>query len=135
VLVPFFATLFGGLVANLLFGIWSIVGFLVTGLGDAVGEPVGVRFGKHHYRVPARRGVPTTRTLEGSLAVFIMCCLAIVLGIRLVSGLWVPATDLGRVALAGFVCTLIEASAPHGWDNALLQVGGAAVVSLFWLGI
>jgi len=38
------------------------------GWGDAVGEPVGTRFGRHPYRVPSLAGVPATRTLEGSLA-------------------------------------------------------------------
>jgi phytol kinase len=53
ILVPYAATLFGGIAANLFFGQAAIAGYLVTGFADAIAEPVGTRFGKHRYRVPA----------------------------------------------------------------------------------
>jgi phytol kinase len=41
IVIPYFATLIGGLASNILFGHIAVVGYLVAGLGDAAGEPVG----------------------------------------------------------------------------------------------
>lgn len=77
VLVPYSTTLIGGLVTNILFGQIALAGYLVTGLGDAIAEPIGTRFGYHPYRVPSLSSVPATRTVEGSTAVFFMSALAL----------------------------------------------------------
>ncbi|RMH23397.1 MAG: hypothetical protein D6701_00300, partial [Gemmatimonadetes bacterium] len=69
VLIPMVMTALGGVVANLLTPGTAVFGYIVTGWGDAVGEPVGVRFGTRSYRVPSLLGVPAHRTVEGSLAV------------------------------------------------------------------
>lgn len=122
ILAPYAATLIGGLTSAILFGPLAVVGYLTTGLGDAVGEPVGTRFGRHPYRIPSLSGVRSTRSLEGSCAVFIACCVAMLMAAGLVpvlrpggmAVLWLPAIAL--------VSTLVEAVAPHGWDNALLQI-------------
>lgn len=50
VVIPYFATLIGGLTSNVLFGPLAVMGYLVGGLGDAAGEPAGLRWGKHPYR-------------------------------------------------------------------------------------
>ena len=39
IIVPLFMTALGGLASNLLFGPCAVVGYAVTGWGDAVGEP------------------------------------------------------------------------------------------------
>ncbi|GAG75160.1 unnamed protein product, partial [marine sediment metagenome] len=51
VIVPYLTTAMGGIVSNLLFGSSAIMGYIMCGAGDAVAEPVGVRFGKHRYKV------------------------------------------------------------------------------------
>jgi len=51
--VPFITTAIAGLFNNILFGQLALVGYLVAGWGDASGEPIGVRFGKHKYKVPS----------------------------------------------------------------------------------
>lgn len=130
ILAPYAATLVGGLAASLLFGRAALAGFLVTGLGDAVGEPVGTRFGRHPYRVPTAFGVPSTRTWEGSAAVFAACTVALLLAVPGIpdcrpaglAWLWIPAIALLSAA--------VEAVSPHGWDNALLQVIPTALVSV-----
>ena len=72
IVMPYLATLLGGLFNNFLFvPEVAICGYMVAGLGDAVAEPIGTRFGKHPYRVPSLLGVPSTRSLEGSTAVLI----------------------------------------------------------------
>jgi len=130
IIVPYFATLIGGLTAVITFGELSIIGFLVTGLGDAIGEPVGTRFGKHPYRVPSMRGITCTRTLEGSAAVLLVSTCAVLLAIILLPAISLsPATILVAV-LIGAVSAACEAVSPHGWDNLTLQVIPTALAAL-----
>ncbi len=122
ILTPYLATLIGGLTASILFGHGAMVGFLVTGLGDAIGEPVGTRFGRHPYRVPAPRGVVATRTWDGSAAVFTACLIALVIAVWLIPAYRTSGSSLAWLPALALVSTAVEAIAPHGWDNALLQI-------------
>jgi len=135
IIAPYFATLAGGLVSNILFGEAAIFGYLITGLGDAVGEPVGARFGKHQYRVPAFGGIKAVRSYEGSAAVFIMCLLAIILGVAMSPLLEFTSIMFFLVPLLAFVCMIVEAISPHGWDNAVLQIIPSLLVILVFGGI
>lgn len=128
IVVPYLATLIGGLADNIIFGPAALVGYLVGGLGDAVGEPVGVRWGKHRYRVPSL--VPSTRSLEGSFAVFVGSLIAMAVGIAATPGLSISLIALPLVVLAAFLCVLVEATSPHGWDNLTLQLAGTSLA--FW---
>ena len=122
IVIPYFATLIGGLLSNILFPAAAVLGYLVTGLGDAVAEPVGTRFGKHEYKVPAIRGVRAIRSLEGSCAVFIASALALTVWFALSPQLDLSLRSMLIVALISLVSTGVEAISPHGWDNATLQV-------------
>ena len=122
IITPFLATLFGGLASNILFGPVAIVGYLVTGLGDAVGEPIGTRFGKHTYAVPSLSAVKATRSYEGSAAVFLMSLIAIVLSVLLSPLLAYTPGYIWLIPVLAFICTFIEAVSPHGWDNATMQL-------------
>lgn len=127
VLLPFLATAAGGVTSSALFGPWATVGYAVAGWGDAVGEPVGLRYGRHRYRVPTIGGVACTRSLEGSASVLVASALAawIALGV-LDAG---PATPLARAGVAVAVAvaaTAVEAASPHGTDNFTLQVAASA---------
>ena len=82
--VPLICTALGGLVNSYLFGSLAIVGYLVGGWGDAIGEPVGVRFGKHRYKVPSLRNVHCERSLDGSIAIALMSTLAVIVGLWLI---------------------------------------------------
>jgi len=119
VVVPLLTTAVGGLASALLAGPYASVGYLVTGWGDAIGEPVGGRWGRHPYRVPSLGGVPAVRTLEGSLGVFIASCMAAA------AALWGMGTGgpvlVGVVACA-LVGTAVEAVSHHGTDNLTIQV-------------
>jgi phytol kinase len=132
VLVPYFATLVGGLAANILFGPVAVAGYLVTGLGDAVGEPVGVRFGAHRYRVPSLTSVPAVRSLEGSAAVFVMSVLALLAAAALSPAIAVAGARAWVVVPIAAACAAVEAVSPHGWDNLTLQIVPTALVGL-WL--
>ena len=122
IIVPYFATLIGGLVGNILFGPVAVVGYLVTGLGDAVGEPIGTKFGKHQYKVPSLTSVKAVRSWEGSAAVLTMCFLAIAIGISLSPELSFTWRSVLMIPLLGLACAGAEAVSPHGWDNLTLQV-------------
>jgi phytol kinase len=123
VLVPLVTTALGGLIANLCFGATAIVGYLVGGWGDAVGEPVGRALGRHRYRVPSLGGVPATRSLEGSAAVLIAGSLAAIGGLLLRG---VPVTAAcGIGAACGLAGALVEAFSTHGMDNLTVQLAAA----------
>jgi phytol kinase len=122
IVVPYLATLIGGLLSNILFPSTAVFGYLVTGLGDAIAEPVGTRFGKHEYKVPALRGVKAIRTLEGSCAVFVASLLSLTLSLALSHQYDLSVASWLIVLLIALASTLVEAISPHGWDNATMQV-------------
>ncbi len=131
IVVPYLATLAGGLCANALTGPAAVVGYLACGIGDAVGEPVGTRFGRHTYRVPAPGRVVSYRSLEGSTAVALCAWGAIVAGLAVLGA---PLT-LASCAVAGAIALIaagVEAVSPHGGDNFFLIVV-PAVLSRVWL--
>jgi phytol kinase len=128
ILVPLLTTALGGIISNLFFSPFAPVGYMVTGWGDAVGEPVGTRWGKHRFTVPSLAGVPATRSLEGSGAVFLMSFAASAL----------TTTLLGhgdQALLVGLACAaaavVVEAVSSHGLDNLTVQVAASAVA--YWL--
>lgn len=127
IIMPYLATLAGGVFANLLFTpIFATIGYLVTGFGDAVGEPIGTAFGKHQYRVPTLTKVVSYRSLEGSAAVFVASLFAVIIGCLLLN---IPLSIY--VCLIALAVTFVEAVSPHGWDNFTTQLIGAAMA--WWL--
>lgn len=129
IVVPYVATLLGGLASNLLFGGDAIVGYLVAGLGDAVGEPVGTRFGRHRYRVPTIGGAPSQRSWEGSLAVFAVSFAGVLLA---QTTLRESTAGVGTALVIALLSTLVEAVSPHGWDNLTMQVVPSALAAALW---
>ena len=127
VVAPYLATLLGGVLSNVLFGSAALHGYLVTGLADAIAEPVGARWGKHRYRVPALRGVAATRSYEGSFSVFVAAVLALALGLAAGGGGAFEWNTVARVIGVAAACTVVEAVSPHGWDNLTLQLTASAL--------
>lgn len=130
ILVPLITTAAGGGLSNLLFPGYAYVGYLVCGWGDAVGEPVGTRWGKHRFRVPSMGGVPAMRSIEGSSAVFAVGTLAAFLGMLAFGRDPLDALLLGIAG--GAAGALVEAFSTHGLDNFTVQV--AASAAAWWLG-
>jgi len=129
ILVPLVTTALGGVLANLFFPHYAYLGYLVGGWGDAVGEPVGSRFGRHRYAVPSLAGVRATRSLEGSAAVTATGAAAAILAL-LAGGVALPsalAVGLGCGVAGG----LVEAVSSHGLDNLTVQLVAAATAALF----
>jgi phytol kinase len=125
IILPYFATLIGGVVSNILFGPLSIIGYLVVGMGDAAGEPIGTRWGRHVYSAP-RIGfggtVPATRTYEGSLGVLVVSLLALVIAFAVSPQLHFTTRSIVALPLIALGCALVEAVSPHGWDNTSMQI-------------
>ena len=88
-------------------------GMLCVAIGDAVAEPIGVRFGKHKYKVYSLTGYPTERSLEGSLSVLLSCAAIIFFAIN----------NLILALLLGMIISLIEAISPRGSDNFTVLIG------------
>lgn len=125
VLVPLFTTALGGVLINIFFPAFSFIGYLVGGWGDAVGEPVGTRWGKHRYAVPSLMGVAAQRSLEGSAAVAVVST-AVAFGGLYTAGYPVP-TALGAALACGLGSMAVEAVSNHGLDNLTIQVAGAGI--------
>ena len=124
--VPFITTAIAGLLNNYLFLEFALVGYLVAGWGDAIGEPVGVRFGKHRYKVPSLRNVPCERSLEGSLAILVMSAVGTGVALILIADVsW--ALLIMAAIISGFATSLVEAVSPHGIDNFPTQVAATGV--------
>ncbi len=118
IVVPYFATLIGGMTTTVIFGPLAVVGYLVGGLGDAAGEPAGVRWGRHSYRVSPK----VSKTLEGSLAVLAASFVALVIAMAISPQLSFDPRSLVVVPIIAVVCTIVEAFSPRGWDNVPMQI-------------
>ncbi|MSR35383.1 MAG: hypothetical protein EXR95_01895 [Gemmatimonadetes bacterium] len=129
ILVPLATTALGGVLGNLLFAPFAPVGYMVTGWGDAVGEPIGTRWGRYKYRVTSLAGLPATRSLEGSAGVFLVGTAAALVALF---GMGVTGTGALGVALAcGAAGAVVEAFSSHGLDNLTVQLAAAAVAWAF----
>lgn len=126
ILVPLISTAIGGLLSNLFFGHYALIGYLIAGWGDAIGEPVGSKWGKHKYKVLSFGGIKVTRSIEGSFAValvsFIVC--AIVLNLM--------SFPLGYSMFIAMICSIlsciVEAISTHGIDNLTMQITASGTV-------
>ncbi len=129
IIYPYFATFLGGIFNNFLFlPIAAVTGYLVAGLGDAIGEPVGTKWGKHQYPVFAWGSkVKSYRSLEGSLAVFLVSMIAFAIPLYI----YHLPMEWHKITIAAFIAAIVEGVSPHGWDNFTSQVAGAILMSYF----
>lgn len=103
------------------------VPLLINGIGDGFAEPIGVRFGRHRYRVPSLvSGRCYTRSYEGSACVWITSVVVILCLLPTLS--W--PVFIGLIILVPPVMTLTEAFSPHSWDAPFMYAVGGACVSL-----
>ncbi len=128
ILLPFLATAAGGIIALALFERFAVVGFAVGGFGDAVAEPIGIRYGRHRYRVPRLGGAPSsTRSVEGSAAVFAASSIAAAIALSILGPSASVAIGVVPAALLiGAAAAIVEAISPHGLDNLTIQITAAA---------
>lgn len=125
IVIPFLMTAAGGMLSNILFGELAVVGYVVTGWGDAIGEPAGTRWGKHKYKVPTLTGIQCYRSLEGSLAVFVASLTGSFIVLHF--GFHYPLNTGFLAAMSvAVISTLVEAITFHSLDNLTLQVVATA---------
>lgn len=108
---------------------YVILALFISGVADAVAEPVGVRFGRHRYKTRALWTDKTyTRSLEGSAAF----CLTTIVGVFFVShatnGFGGPGAFYLTLILFPIVATLVEAKSPHTWDQPFL-IGSSGLLA------
>ncbi len=98
---------------------------IVTGVGDGLAEPVGIRFGKHTYRVPSlAKGRQYVRSIEGSACVWVVALLSVVFTYSVVSTpQWIAMLLLLPPAM-----TATEAISPHTWDAPFLYLSGGLTI-------
>jgi phytol kinase len=120
IVIPYFATLIGGLASNICFGPLAVVGYLVGGLGDAAGEPVGTRWGRHRYSGSGRKAM-ATKTFEGSFAVLAASAVALLISVAISPTLHFDLRAAIALPVIAILCALVEAFSPRGWDNVPMQ--------------
>ena len=131
IIIPYMATLIGGVLSNVFFEDMAIAGYLVAGMADAIAEPVGTRFGKHRYRVPGWNAVGAYRSYEGSLSVFLVSFAVLIAFVSLKIMIPLSPPIIFSMFIISLICTLAEAVSPHGWDNLIMQLLPAALMSVF----
>lgn len=124
-----YTTLLGFLLASFFFGSFYKLGLLTLGWGDSMGEVIGVKLGKHKYSVPNLTRFKCTRSIEGSLAIFVASVFALIVGLAL----FTPFSFYDffpNVILMGIIITCAEAVSPHGMDNLTIPLVTALVATI-----
>ena len=115
-----------------LFSKWNLNNFLLVPLlivtfGDGLAEPIGVRFGKHKYKVKALfTDKLYTRSYEGSSCVFFSAIG--ILGI--LHNEFETLELILNILLIPIITTLVEAFSPHTLDNPLIITSCAGILAL-----
>jgi len=105
-----------------------LIPILIYGIGDGLAEPVGIRFGKHKYRVPALFTKKTYyRTLEGSACVFLVSMIVVAAYYQ-----YFDSTQfVVSLLVVPLLMTLVEAFSPHTWDSPTMFLAG--FISLYFI--
>ncbi len=127
VTVPLLSTAVGGVVANLISIRFAPIGYLITGWGDAIAEPVGSRWGRHWYKVPGLDGIHVTRSLEGSLSILLVGT-AVSYFWCLLTGM-PPSLAFKTALLCAVIGTVVEGISNHGLDNFTIQAAVTAAAA------
>jgi dolichol kinase len=90
----------------------------ILAFADAAGALVGSRWGRHRYGVTATH----SRSLEGSVAVWIVAWLCVAAGLVLAGGNGIGYIMLLATALA-LTATMLETVSVGGLDNIVLPIG------------
>jgi len=133
IILPFVSTAIGGAASVLIFGKFSLVGFLISGWGDGIAEPVGIKWGLHKYKTPPWGKNANYKSVEGSASVFIVGIIAAVFALLLLE---IPLKETIIIAVCcSFVSTITEAFSLHGTDNLTVQfaASGSAYIIFFQL--
>lgn len=114
---------------------WGLLGtkylalavILGWGLGDAAAALVGKKFGKHHLK---GKFIDGKKTLEGTIAMFIVSFIAIITVLILNSGLSWYGNMLISIIAAG-VCSIAELNTKNGLDTLTCPAATLAAMLSF----
>ena len=97
--------------------------------GDAFAAVIGQRYGRREYSV-----FGSTRTLEGSLTMFLVSLIATAIPLLMFSmGRIMPGEALLVSAITALGATAAEAVSPHGTDNLTVPAVSALLLALLLL--
>ncbi len=100
---------------------------LINGIGDGLAEPVGIRLGTHRYRA---RGLfdkkQHVRSIEGSACVLVTSVIVLLV----FAGSFTPLQFTIALLTIPVAMTVMEAIAPHTWDNPFLFLVCGALLLL-----
>lgn len=117
---------------SILWEYWDVSDFVIIPLiiltfGDGLAEPIGVKFGKHKYKVTGLCTTQTyTRSLEGSSMVF----LTAVIIVSIFYNEFSTAEFIANIILVPIVSTLFEAISPHTLDNPIIITCASSIISI-----
>lgn len=118
---------------DILYGL-MLIPIFASGVGDALAEIIGKRWGRHQYTTRAIFGNRVyTRSYEGSAMVF-LTTIAVSLIIAAGYDFQLPLYFWKAAILLPITLTLAEAKAPHTWDNPLLYLTGyLTIIFCLWV--
>ena len=104
-----------------------IISLVILTFGDGLAEPIGIRFGKHKYKV---KGIGTdkiyTRSLEGSSMVYLVSIIIIII----FNDYFKKIEFIINLILIPLLTTIVEAISPHTLDNPLIFLTSASILSI-----
>lgn len=114
---------------SILYGV-MLIPIFASGIGDALAEIVGKKWGRHHYQTRSIFGNRVyTRSLEGSSMVFLTTIIT-GLVVAMQFSFHMPVFFWKAFILLPITLTLAEAKSPHTWDNPLLYFTGYVTIIL-----
>jgi len=129
IILPLISTAAGGTAAVLLFGKFSLIGFFVSGWGDGLAEPIGIKWGRHQYRTLSWNKTKAIKSLEGTASVLIFGFFAALAALGLMQIPWLTALTTALICSVAAACT--EAFSLHGTDNFTVQIVVSGTACLF----
>ena len=121
IVIPYFATLSGGILINYYFPNYVVLGYLICGIADASGEVIGTKFGKHQFKVKVFNIHNSFKSIEGSSSIFLISFIIYaVFTYNIFQNL--SSIILFHIFLSSLIITIAEIITPKGLDNLSIQL-------------
>jgi phytol kinase len=121
IIIPYLATVSGGILINYFFPGFVIIGYLICGIADASGEVIGTMYGKHFFKVKLLNIHRAVKSLEGSGSIFIIGFLIYAV-YSIIASQHISLSLMGLVLLSSLIVTITEIITPKGFDNLTIQI-------------
>jgi phytol kinase len=121
IIIPYLATLSGGILINYFFPGLVIIGYLICGIADASGEVIGTMYGKHIFKVKFLNIHNSVKSLEGSSSILIISFL-IYSVYSIITLQYFSLSIMVHIFLSGLIVTVAEIITPKGFDNLTIQI-------------